>query len=102
MKIIEINSRENANTATWDYLIVIFGLIKLRRVLYQEQVVTDNYPFWFKASKWLLQNTCFHCLEKTGKEYLEGYFLGDYNTFLQDWKCTICEKKLTSQRYGEV
>ena len=98
MKVIQIHQRENVCNLTYEFLIVLFGLVKIRRVLFHHQVVMNEYPFWYRATKWLLKVTCKHKYKKEGGEYLQGYFIGDTNTFLQNWKCEICQKIVTSQR----
>lgn len=92
MKIIEIQIRENFTNMTRDYVITLFGFIRVKKVLYQEQVVFNNLPFWFKASKWLLQKTCNHKWRKIGNPKMEGWFLGDApSTMIQKIECEICK-----------
>ena len=79
---MEIESRENYNTMTWDYKITIWKFI-FRRVLTREQVITENYPLWFRFSKWLFIVLCNHRWEYDRK-------INMFRMFEFRYKCKTC------------
>jgi len=91
-KLIIIQRRENIETGDFEFLIKILG-IKFNRVLTQEQIVLEKYPFWFRFSKGLLELICNHEWEKYGQPELDGYFLGDRVHSWQKVKCKKCGKE---------
>ena len=92
MRIITIQEKNDISTGDYKYSIKILG-IRFNRVLTQEEIVLEKYPFWFKFSRWLLEVMCRHEWEKDGTPELDGYFLGDRVHFFQEVKCKKCGKK---------
>lgn len=91
--MIVIEKVENMRDMTYDFYITLFGFIRIKRVLYHEQVVVNlDMPFWFRASKWLLRATCKHSWNK-GKVYRDSIFLDDFNTYYKRCECKFCGKE---------
>lgn len=53
MELIQVFRHENVDKMTYEYLIVVFGLFKIRRTLrHYEVVIADKLPLWFRVLRW--------------------------------------------------
>jgi hypothetical protein len=80
---MKIERRQNVMNMTWEYKITILWFI-FYRTLTKEQIIFNNFPFWFKFSNWLFILLCPHKWEK-----IENWFnfASYYN---KEYKCKNC------------
>lgn len=91
MKFLEVKSWEMPEIMAQKYAYRLFSRFTFYKILYKEEVVLASQPpLWFRLTKWFVQKTCKHHWVKSGRERLEGYFLRDSNTWVQDFRCDFC------------
>lgn len=98
MRNLRIQSRENYNNLSVEYRIDFFGLCQFYPTISHSAGVLNKKHWWLSLCKWWIKLTCKHQWCKVGKEYMQGYFLGDSTTFYQNHKCSLCEKEAISSR----